>query len=342
MTRADCLALDADDPLAGLREGVLLPAGMLRLDADQLGPLTREARARLASFMHVEWGVAFSDGRGLVEAATGKLAPLLGAPPEALGFAATAADGLEALVAAAAATGRKRILAVPGAFPGALPRLAAKGLAIRETGAPEALLGNDALLLVGPVDPATGALRDIAAYARQAQEAGALAAFDLSEIVGALPAALEHSGVGAALGRGCGFLCGGPGAPAWVHATGAFAPALAVLPAPSAIALAALDGALDMFAGVDVAALGWKARTLAGLFLAAFGETDPLPPTSRGAHVVLACAEAEILCRALAVDGVHAHLAAPDRITFAFSPLTLSHVDAWDAGTAVNAVKARL
>ena len=104
-TRADCMALDAGDPLAGLREGFLLPAGMLRFDGDRLGPLTREARARLASFMQVEWGAAFSDGGGLAEAAAGKLAALLGAPPEALGFAAAPADGLEALAAAAAACG---------------------------------------------------------------------------------------------------------------------------------------------------------------------------------------------------------------------------------------------
>ena len=336
-TRADCMALDAGDPLADLRDGFLLPAGMLRLDSDGLGPLTRAVRARLASFMHVEWGVAFSGGSGLTEAVAGKLAPLLGAPPEALGFAAATADVLEALAATAAASGRNRILAAPGEFPDAMARLAAKGLTVREAETPEALLGSDALLLSRHVAPATGALRDIAGLARQAREAGALAAFDLSETTGALPATLERAGVEAALGRGCGFLCGGPGAPAWVHATGAFAPALEALPAPSALALAALDGALDMAAGLDIEAVGWKARTLTAVFLGALGETDPLPPASRGAHVVLQCADAKALVRALAADGVHARAAAPGRIAFAFSPLMLRHVDAWDAGAAVKA-----
>ena len=45
----------------------------------------------------------------------------------------------------------------------------------------------------------------------------------------------------AAVGRGCGFLCGGPGAPAWVQAAGPFAGALKALPVPSALALAALE-----------------------------------------------------------------------------------------------------
>lgn len=335
--RADCMALDAGDPLAYLRDGFLVPAGTLRLDSDRLGPLTREVKARLASFMHVEWGAGFSHGAALAGAAAEKLAPLLGAPPEQLGFAAAANDALEALAEAAAAAGRKRVLAAPGAFPALLARLAAKGHAVTEAETPEAGLDGGTLLLAPRLDPATGALRDIAALARQAREAGALAAFDLSETAGVLPAALERSGVEAAVGRGCGFLCGGPGAPAWVHAAGAFAGALEALPPPSALALAALDGALDRLAGADIEALGWKARTLAAVFLGALGEPDPLAPASRGAHVVLARADAGALAEALAADGLHARVPAPGRISFALSPLLLSHVDAWDAGEAVKA-----
>ena len=335
--RADCMALDAGDPLAYLRDGFLVPAGTLRLDSDRLGPLTREVKARLASFMHVEWGAGFSDGGELVGAAAEKLAPLLGAPPEQLGFAATANDALEVLADAASAAGRNRVVAAPGEFPALLARLAAKGHAVAEAEAPEAGLDGGTLLLVRRLDPATGALRDIAALARQAREAGALAAFDLSETAGVLPAALERSGVEAAVGRGCGFLCGGPGAPAWVQAAGPFAGALEALPAPSALALAALDGALDRLAGADIEALGWKARTLAAVFLGALGEPDPLAPASRSAHVVLARADAGALAGALAADGLHAHVPAPGRISFALSPLLLSHVDAWDAGEAVKA-----
>jgi len=335
--RADCMALDAGDPLAYLRDGFLVPAGTLRLDSDRLGPLTREVRARLASFMHVEWGAGFSDGGGLAGAAAEKLAPLLGALPEQLGFAATANDALEVLADAASAAGRQRVLAAPGEFPALLARLAAKGRAVTEAEAPEARLDGGTLLLARRLDPATGALRDIAALARQAREAGALAAFDLSETAGVLPAALERSGVEAAVGRGCGFLCGGPGAPAWVQAAGPFAGALEALPPPSALALAALDGALDRLAGADIEALGWKARTLAAVFLGALGEPDPLAPASRSAHVVLARADAGALAEALAADGLHAHVPAPGRISFALSPLLLSHVDAWDAGEAVKA-----
>ena len=332
-TRADCLALDATDPLAYLREGFLLPAGALRLDGDRLGPLSRGARARLDSFLRVEWGAGFSDGGHLAEAAAAKLAVLLGAPAESLGFAASADDALEALADAA---GCRRVLAAPGEFPALADRLRAKGLTVTETGRPEARLEQDTLLL-RHLDTATGEVRDIAALAAQAGRAGARAIFDVSETAGALPATLERAGVEAAVGRGCGFLGGGPGAPAWVYAAGAFGAALEALPAPSALALAALDGALDMFAGVDIAALGWKARMLAALFLGALGEDDPLPNGWRGAHVVLERPDAEGLAAALAADGVHARVLAPDRLCFAFCPFTLRHVDAWEAAEAVKA-----
>ena len=336
-TRADCAALDSGDPLAYLREEFLVPAGTLRLDSDRLGPLSRGARARIDGFLRVDWGTDFADGRHLAETAAGKLAPLLGAPPESLGFAATADGAVEALAGAACAAGRSRILAAPGEFPAVAARLGAKGLAVAETGAPEAQLAGDALLLLRHLDPATGALRDIGALAARAREAGALAIFDFSGTAGALPAALEPSGVEAAVGRGCGFLGGGPGAPAWVRAAGELAPALSALPEPAALALAALDGALDTFAGVDIAALGWKARTLSALFLEALGEPGPLPSSRHGAHAVLARPDAQDLAEALAADGVFASPTAPDRISFALSPLTLRHVDAWDAAEAVRA-----
>ena len=338
-TRADCLTLDAGDPLAYLREEFLVPAGTLRLDSDRLGPLSRGVRARLDGFLRVDWGTDFTNGRHLAETMAGKLAPLLAAPPGTLGFAATVDDALEALADAARASGRNRILAAPGEFPAAAARLGAKGVAVVETGAPEAQLDRDTLMLLRHLDPETGALRDIGALAARARDAGALAIFDFSETAGVLPAALEPSGVEAAVGRGCGFLGGGPGAPAWVHATGGFAPALSALPEPSTLALAALDGALDTFAGADIAALGWKARTLSALFLEALGEADPLPPAWRGAHVVLVQPDAQELAEGLAADGLFASPAAPDRIAFALSPLSLRHVDAWDAA---EAVKARL
>jgi kynureninase len=56
MTREDCLALDASDPLAALREQFLLPAGKIYLDGNSLGVLPRATPARVAQVVEQEWG----------------------------------------------------------------------------------------------------------------------------------------------------------------------------------------------------------------------------------------------------------------------------------------------
>jgi kynureninase len=60
MDRRDAEALDAADPLAGFRETFELPDGVIYLDSNSLGPLSRATAARLADVMHQEWG------RGLI------------------------------------------------------------------------------------------------------------------------------------------------------------------------------------------------------------------------------------------------------------------------------------
>ena len=55
-TRQDCLALDASDPLAGLREQFALPAGKIYLDGNSLGVLPRATAGRVAQVVQQEWG----------------------------------------------------------------------------------------------------------------------------------------------------------------------------------------------------------------------------------------------------------------------------------------------
>ncbi|HET7793586.1 MAG TPA: kynureninase, partial [Rhizobacter sp.] len=55
-TRQDCLALDAQDPMAPLREQFELPEGVIYLDGNSLGVLPRATAARVQQAIQGEWG----------------------------------------------------------------------------------------------------------------------------------------------------------------------------------------------------------------------------------------------------------------------------------------------
>ena len=56
MARESCLALDAADPLAPLREQFELPAGTIYLDGNSLGVLPRATAGRVQQVVTQEWG----------------------------------------------------------------------------------------------------------------------------------------------------------------------------------------------------------------------------------------------------------------------------------------------
>ncbi|EPH0975633.1 kynureninase, partial [Pseudomonas aeruginosa] len=72
-TRDDCLALDAGDPLADLRQLFALPDGVIYLDGNSLGARPRAAVERAAEVVAAEWGEGLirswnsADWRGLPE-----------------------------------------------------------------------------------------------------------------------------------------------------------------------------------------------------------------------------------------------------------------------------------
>jgi hypothetical protein len=87
LTRADCLARDAQDPLAPLRERFDLPAGVIYLDGNSLGARPRAALARAQDVVAREWGqdlIKSWDTAGwfdLPKRLGQRLAPLVGARP---------------------------------------------------------------------------------------------------------------------------------------------------------------------------------------------------------------------------------------------------------------------
>ena len=55
-TRGECIACDAEDPLAALAERFFKPQGIIYLDGNSLGPLPKAAVARLDDVIRREWG----------------------------------------------------------------------------------------------------------------------------------------------------------------------------------------------------------------------------------------------------------------------------------------------
>ena len=238
-TRDDCLALDAADALAPLREQFELPAGTIYLDGNSLGALPSATAARVQRVIEAEWGrdlITSWNTAGwitLPQRVGDKIARLVGAGAgEVVVADSTSVNLFKVLSAALAiqhaqAPRRSRIVSERGNFPTDL--YIAESLA-RQHGADLVLVDDDAdigalldercaVLMLTQVDYRSGRLHDMAALTRAAHDAGALAVWDLAHSAGALPVDLKGSDADFAVGCGYKYLNGGPGAPAfvWVH-----------------------------------------------------------------------------------------------------------------------------
>jgi kynureninase len=240
MNRTDCQALDAQDPLAALRDQFALPPNKIYLDGNSLGVLPRATAQRVADVVQREWGQHLIESWNtahwidLPQRIGNKLAKLVGAGANELVVAdSTSVNLFKVLSAALSITRadhpqRRVLLSERDNFPTDL--YIAESLA-RERGfelvladAPEQIeprlaQGDVAVLMLTQVNYRTGRLHDMAALTGAAHEAGALAVWDLAHSAGALPVHLKRDDADFAVGCGYKYLNGGPGAPAfvWVH-----------------------------------------------------------------------------------------------------------------------------
>jgi len=238
-TLSDCLARDAVDPLRSLRGHFALPANLIYLDGNSLGPLPRSAATRAAQVVEQEWGQglirSWNDAAwfNMPQRVGARIAPLIGAQPhEVVASDSTSVNLFKVLsaalaIAAADAPGRTVVLSERHNFPTDLyiaqSVCQAHGCTL-EMVAPEAIAASlnskVAVLLLTHVDYRTGAMHDMAATTAAAHAAGALVIWDLAHSTGAVPVELNGAGADFAVGCGYKFLNGGPGAPAfvWAHA----------------------------------------------------------------------------------------------------------------------------
>ncbi|MDH4568607.1 kynureninase [Pseudomonas sp. BN414] len=237
-TREDCLALDARDSLAALREDFALPEGMIYLDGNSLGARPVAALDRARQVLADEWGDDLISSwnsagwRGLPERLGNKLAPLIGAGEDEVVITDTTSINLFKVLVAALRVqagrdpSRKVIVTETSNFPTdiymveGLADMLQQGYSLRLVDRPEdlpAAIGNDtAVVMITQVNYKTGYLHDMAALTALAHECGALTIWDLCHSAGAVPVDLKAAGADYAIGCTYKYLNGGPGSPAFV------------------------------------------------------------------------------------------------------------------------------
>lgn len=210
------------------------------LDGNSLGrPLTASVE-RIGTFLKEEWGGRLIRGWDegwldlplIIGDELGRVA--LGAAPGQVAIGDSTTVLLYKLVRAAldARPGRTEIVIDRDNFPTdryVVEGIAAdRGLTVRwidtdpSAGVTTDLVAmrvgpNTALTLFSSVAYRSGYLADVQAITSIAHSAGALALWDLSHSVGVVPTELDAWGVDLAVGCGYKYLCGGPGAPAFLY-----------------------------------------------------------------------------------------------------------------------------
>ena len=232
----------------------------------------------------------------------------------------------------------------------------------------EAELTDDvALVELTQVDFRTGESLDMKGITQTVHAAGALMLWDFAHSAGAVPLDVTDADVDFAAGCGYKYLNGGPGAPAFCYVRSTwqgvlenplpgwlgharpfdfeleYEPAAGmqafVTSSPSIIALASLDGALDVWDRVSIHQARTKSLALTDLFIelveerlpGVFNLVTPREHERRGSQVALAHDDGYGIVQALIERGVVCDFRAPDICRFGFAPLYIRFVDVYDA-----------
>lgn len=296
-----------------------------------------------------------------------RIGRLIGAPAGSVVLGDTLSIKVYQALAAALALvpGRRVVLSDSGNFPSDL--YMAQGLLASlgndyelKVVAPEAVADaideQVAATLLTEVDYRTGRRHDMPALTARAHEAGAVAIWDLAHSAGALPVDVASGSADFAVGCTYKYLNGGPGAPAFIYVAPAHAdralPALSGwlghadpfafelgyragagiermrVGTPPMIALAALDAALDIWDGIDMAEVRRASLALSDRFIAgvearcpALELASPRDGARRGSQVSFRHADGFAIMQALIARGVIGDFRAPDILRFGIAPL---------------------
>ncbi|NWD23237.1 MULTISPECIES: kynureninase [Pseudomonas] len=237
-TRTHCLTLDAQDPLAPLRNQFALPAGVIYLDGNSLGARPVAALARAQAVIAEEWGNGLirswnsAGWADLSQRLGNRLAPLIGARDGEVVITDTTSINLFKVLSAALtvqrerAPSRKVIVSEASNFPTdlyiaeGLTELLQQGYSLRLVNSPDelpqAIDQDTAVVMLTHVNYKTGYMYDMQAQTALSHECGALAIWDLAHSAGAVPIDLHQAGADYAIGCTYKYLNGGPGSQAFV------------------------------------------------------------------------------------------------------------------------------
>ena len=376
-----CLAQDAADPLAATRGLFALPDGIIYLDGNSLGAPPVAAAARAAELIGTQWGqglVSSWNSAGWVDLPVrlGQMAaPLIGADADEVIVCDSASINLFKLLSTAIAMRPERgtIIMEAGDFP--TNGYIAQGLSDRATirfvardQVADAVDTDTIALCLTHAHFKTGQVHDMASLTMRAHAAGALAIWDISHSVGALPVDLNCAAADFATGCTYKFLNGGPGAPAmlfaakrhlnaarqplqgwWGHAD-PFAFEADYVPrgdihqfltgTPPILSMALVETGLAIHRQADMALLRVKSQALGDLMIRliegrcadhGFVLVSPRDASQRSSQVSFAHPQGYPIMQALIAAGVIGDFRAPDLLRFGFAPLYVRFVDIWDA-----------
>lgn len=355
------LHLDEADGLAGFRDRFFIDdPDLIYLDGNSLGRLPKNTVPHLEQAIQEGWGKQLIRGwnQGWYEMPTrlgAQLAKLLGAQPDEVVVCDSTSVNLFKLSAAALRyqAGRSILVSDELNFPtdlyifqGVIDMLDAghqlklvrseDSVTIRDEDLYGAINEDTALLALTQVAFKSAFMYDIQQVTAAAHQAGALAMWDLSHSIGAVPLKLSEWDVDLAVGCSYKYLNGGPGAPAFLYVRKElqdkllppiwgwfadrdpfsfrldFSPAQSIsryqISTPPILSMAGIEPALDIILEAGIEALREKSvqQTEYLIYLAqeillplGFQLGSPLDSAIRGSHVSLRHPEAYRICRAL-------------------------------------------
>jgi kynureninase len=220
---------------AAMKARFHLPAGVVYLDGNSLGPLPLNAMASAQRAIRAEWGdmlIRAWNRAGWMEQPRRigeRIARLVGAETGTVAVGDTLSIKVYQALAAAAGLRPERgvVISDSGNFPtdlymaNGLLRMLGGGRELRIVAPEEVEAAIDeriAVMMLTHVDYRTGRMHDMGRLTRKAHEAGAIALWDLAHSAGAMPVELGRVGADFAVGCTYKYLNGGPGAPAFIYA----------------------------------------------------------------------------------------------------------------------------